>query len=98
MQLLEFVIAVAVMYSGEIVLTGTSRQVLKKPKHPYAHGLLSSIPKLSLPSLPVAMEGRPPMPGEKKLMVALLLSVANLPMKNVSLSLPNYWRLILTNM
>ena len=56
---------VAVMYSGEIVLTGTSRQVLKKPKHPYAHGLLSSIPKLSLPSLPVAMEGRPPMPGEK---------------------------------
>ena len=37
---------VVVMYAGEIVLSGTARQVLKHPDHPYARGLLSSIPRL----------------------------------------------------
>jgi peptide/nickel transport system ATP-binding protein len=55
---------VVVMYAGEIVLIGTARQVLLAPRHPYAHGLLTSIPRLSQTSLPLALDGRPPMPGE----------------------------------
>ncbi len=55
---------VVVMYAGEVVLEGTTRQVLKAPIHPYARGLLASIPRLSDPRLPVALDGRPPAPGE----------------------------------
>ncbi len=54
---------VAVMYAGEIVLDGSVRQVLRKPIHPYARGLLASIPRLHDASLPTALEGRPPAPG-----------------------------------
>ncbi|MFV1566707.1 MULTISPECIES: dipeptide ABC transporter ATP-binding protein [unclassified Phaeobacter] len=54
---------VVVMYAGEVALEGTTRQVLKTPTHPYARGLLSSIPKLSDPHLPTALHGRPPAPG-----------------------------------
>lgn len=54
---------VVVMYAGEVVLEGTTRQVLKAPVHPYARGLLASIPRLSDPRLPVALDGRPPAPG-----------------------------------
>ena len=52
-----------VMYAGEIVLQGTARQVLLNPVHPYARGLLASIPKLKKAALPAAMDGRPPAPG-----------------------------------
>ena len=55
---------VVVMYAGEVVLEGSTRQVLKTPKHPYARGLLASIPKLRDPKLPVALDGRPPAPGD----------------------------------
>ena len=55
---------VMVMYAGEIVLEGTTYQVLKTPIHPYAHGLLASIPKLSDAQLPQALDGRPPAPGD----------------------------------
>ena len=51
---------VVVMYAGEVVLEGSTRQVLKTPIHPYARGLLASIPRLSKPRLPVALDGRPP--------------------------------------
>jgi peptide/nickel transport system ATP-binding protein len=54
---------VVVMYGGEVMLDGTARQVLRAPTHPYARGLLASIPKLSDPRLPIALDGRPPMPG-----------------------------------
>ena len=54
---------VAVMYAGEIVLEGDTRQVLLRPTHPYARGLLASIPRLATVGLPVALEGRPPAPG-----------------------------------
>ena len=54
---------VAVMYAGEIVLQGSTRQVLLNPVHPYARGLLASIPKLKDSRFPAALEGRPPMPG-----------------------------------
>ncbi len=55
---------VMVMYAGEIVLEGNTWQVLKNPIHPYAHGLLASIPKLSNTNLPDALGGRPPAPGD----------------------------------
>jgi len=54
---------VVVMYAGEIVLSGTARQVLKHPNHPYARGLLSSIPRLKQAIVPASMPGRPPAPG-----------------------------------
>jgi peptide/nickel transport system ATP-binding protein len=54
---------VVVMYAGEVVLEGTARQVLTDPAHPYARGLLASIPKLSAGTLPTALDGRPPAPG-----------------------------------
>jgi peptide/nickel transport system ATP-binding protein len=54
---------VAVMYAGEIVLMGDVRQVLLRPDHPYARGLLASIPRVKEARLPAAMEGRPPPPG-----------------------------------
>lgn len=53
----------AVMYAGEIVEEGPTRQVLSDPAHPYTQGLLRSLPRLSrverrLPALP----GQPPDP------------------------------------
>ncbi|MEM9230395.1 MAG: dipeptide ABC transporter ATP-binding protein [Pseudomonadota bacterium] len=54
---------VVVMYAGEVVLEGSTRQVLKAPRHPYARGLLASIPRLADHHLPVALDGRPPAPG-----------------------------------
>ncbi len=54
---------VVVMYAGEIVLEGKARDVLLAPKHPYARGLLASIPTLKEAALPAAMQGRPPAPG-----------------------------------
>ena len=54
---------IAVMYAGEIVLEGPARQVLKQPAHPYARGLLLSIPRLKEAVVPASMPGRPPAPG-----------------------------------
>ncbi len=54
---------IAVMYAGEFVLEGPARQVLKQPAHPYARGLLLSIPRLKEAVVPASMPGRPPLPG-----------------------------------
>ena len=54
---------VVVLYAGEVVLQGSTRQVLVNPMHPYAKGLLASIPRISEARLPVALGGRPPAPG-----------------------------------
>lgn len=54
---------IAVMYGGEIVLEGSARQVLKQPAHPYARGLLLSIPRVKEAVMPASMPGRPPAPG-----------------------------------
>ncbi len=40
---------VLVMYAGRCVETGTVRDILKSPEHPYAWGLLSSVPRLKAP-------------------------------------------------
>jgi peptide/nickel transport system ATP-binding protein len=53
---------VLVMYAGRCVERGTVRDILKTPSHPYAWGLLSSIPRLTadvdLPLSPIP--GSPP--------------------------------------
>ena len=54
---------IVVMYAGEIVLEGPARQVLMQPAHPYARGLLLSIPRLKEAVVPASMPGRPPPPG-----------------------------------
>ena len=54
------------MYSGEIVLDGPVRNILKNPIHPYTYGLLKSIPKLTLSGLPNSMSGSQPQPGTIK--------------------------------
>ncbi|MGI9310540.1 MAG: dipeptide ABC transporter ATP-binding protein [bacterium] len=54
---------VVVMYAGEIVLSGSARQVLRDPSHPYARGLLASIPRLASSRLPASLRGIPPLPG-----------------------------------
>jgi len=38
---------VVVMYAGRAVERGTVRDILKTPEHPYAWGLLGSIPRLT---------------------------------------------------
>ena len=54
---------IAIMYAGEIVLAGSAQQVLRQPVHPYARGLLLSIPRLKEAVVPPSMPGRPPPPG-----------------------------------
>jgi peptide/nickel transport system ATP-binding protein len=54
---------IVVMYAGELVLEGSAHQVLKRPAHPYARGLLLSIPRLKKAVVPASMPGLPPPPG-----------------------------------
>ena len=37
---------IAVMYAGEIVETGPTREILNKPEHPYTQILIASVPKV----------------------------------------------------
>ena len=43
----EFCERVAVMYAGQVVEQGPTREVIDDPRHPYTRGLLASIPRLS---------------------------------------------------
>jgi oligopeptide/dipeptide ABC transporter ATP-binding protein len=57
---------VAVMYLGKIVETGTVRQIIRTPQHPYTKGLLNALPNLDdlgAPLTPVA--GDIPSPLER---------------------------------
>lgn len=54
---------VAIMYAGEIVEDGPSLDVMVKPNHPYARGLLGSIPRLKDENLPASLPGTPPAVG-----------------------------------
>ncbi|WP_407560947.1 ABC transporter ATP-binding protein [Streptomyces sp. 184] len=53
---------ILVMYAGRAVERGSTREVLRKPQHPYTWGLLSSMPRLSsdvdVPLTPI--KGTPP--------------------------------------
>ncbi|WP_282604373.1 ABC transporter ATP-binding protein [Pelagibius sp. Alg239-R121] len=50
---------VAVMYLGELVETGSVRQVIREPAHPYTQGLLNALPKLEKLDEPLT-----PVPGD----------------------------------
>jgi peptide/nickel transport system ATP-binding protein len=51
----------AVMYAGRIVETGSVRQVMRSPRHPYTQGLLSSIVRGELRGHRIeAIGGSPP--------------------------------------
>jgi peptide/nickel transport system ATP-binding protein len=54
---------VALMYAGEIVEDATAVEMFRSPAHPYARGLLESIPRLSLAGIAKSMPGQPPIPG-----------------------------------
>jgi peptide/nickel transport system ATP-binding protein len=43
---------IAVMYAGEIVESGLTREVLSLPMHPYTQGLLASLPSAGLHPIP----------------------------------------------
>ena len=45
---------VCVMYAGQIVETGPVRDIFSRPLHPYAQGLLASIPRLDQPDKELA--------------------------------------------
>jgi peptide/nickel transport system ATP-binding protein len=54
---------VALMYAGEIVEDATAGEIFRSPAHPYARGLLESIPRLAFAGIPNSMPGQPPIPG-----------------------------------
>jgi oligopeptide/dipeptide ABC transporter ATP-binding protein len=57
----EYCDRVVVMYAGQIVETGPTRDVIENPRHPYTAGLLESIPRLSDLSRPIRpIEGQVP--------------------------------------
>jgi peptide/nickel transport system ATP-binding protein len=54
---------VTLMYAGEIIEDTDVVEMFKAPAHPYARGLLESIPRLTLSGIPNSMPGHPPIPG-----------------------------------
>ena len=54
---------VALMYAGKIVEDATTREMFAAPSHPYARGLLESIPRLTVAGIPNSLPGHPPIPG-----------------------------------
>ncbi len=51
---------VAVMYAGMIVETGPTRDVIRRPTHPYTLGLKNALPRLGSRDEPIAIPGGPP--------------------------------------
>jgi oligopeptide/dipeptide ABC transporter ATP-binding protein len=52
---------VMVMYAGQVVEQGPTRDVIRDPKHPYTRGLLRSIPRISMRGQPIQpIEGQVP--------------------------------------
>jgi peptide/nickel transport system ATP-binding protein len=60
--LLEFADRIAIMYAGEIVESGPSSALFRRPLHPYTVGLMSSFPPLTGPI--VRMTGIPGTPPD----------------------------------
>lgn len=47
--MVEFSDRIGIMYSGQLIEVASSQDILKKPLHPYTHGLGSSFPSLTGP-------------------------------------------------
>jgi len=55
---------VAVMYAGRVVEEGGVADVLARPRHPYAAGLLAAVPRLDVRRELSSIPGSPPAPGD----------------------------------
>lgn len=53
----EFADRVYVMYAGNVVEEGSTKQIFTSPKHPYTQALMASVPKLSGGQLPQGIDG-----------------------------------------
>ena len=53
-----------VMYAGQAIEMAPAAELLRSPAHPYARGLIASIPRLTIGAIPASIPGRPPAPGE----------------------------------
>lgn len=53
---------IAVMYAGQIVESGTAKDIFYHPKHPYTWGLIGSVPKMhgEIPHRLISIPGTPP--------------------------------------
>lgn len=52
---------IIVMYAGEVIETGGTKDVLNRPRHPYTKSLLEALPDSVEPHVPLqAIEGEPP--------------------------------------
>ena len=53
---------VNIMYAGKIIERGSANEIYRNPRHPYALGLLNSVPRLDLPRKEKLspIEGQPP--------------------------------------
>lgn len=61
----EFADRVAVMYAGQIVESGPTSALFKKPRHPYTRALIDSAPSLKTETgRMIDIPGSPPSPGE----------------------------------
>ena len=56
----EVVEKIGIMYGGQMVEFGDSKEIFLEPKHPYTKGLLESIPVLSKDRKPKYIPGTPP--------------------------------------
>jgi peptide/nickel transport system ATP-binding protein len=56
---------VAVMYAGQLIELGTTKEVFDFPGHPYTDGLLRAIPSPEICHILEGMEGQPPSPGKR---------------------------------
>jgi peptide/nickel transport system ATP-binding protein len=56
---------VAVMYAGQLIELGTTKEVFDSPGHPYTDGLLRAIPSPEICHALEGMEGQPPSPGRR---------------------------------
>jgi len=50
---------IGIMYGGQMVEFGSSKEIYENPKHPYTQGLLESIPTLK-GNIPKSIPGSPP--------------------------------------
>jgi peptide/nickel transport system ATP-binding protein len=61
--LAETCASLAVMYAGELVEHGPSRELVRDPRHPYTEGLAAAFPKIGDPAsrlAPAGLPGDPP--------------------------------------